>query len=155
MRAISLWQPWASLWLTDRKVHETRHWPTSHRGWLAVHAAKHFEKDFPNGDPMRSILGAEFGAHWDTSLPTGAILGAVHLVSCEPMLPAEPDHDDDYVCGNWASGRFAWRRAAIVKLNEPIPYRGRQGMFTLPDEIARVILPSQCPSVPAQGGLAL
>src|SRR6185436_9203151 len=37
---ISLWQPWGSLWCSDAKEHETRHWPTSHRGWLAVHAAK-------------------------------------------------------------------------------------------------------------------
>ena len=25
MRALSLWQPWASLWCSSRKVHETRH----------------------------------------------------------------------------------------------------------------------------------
>jgi activating signal cointegrator 1 len=40
MKAISLWQPWASLWFTDSKIHETRHWSTRHRGPLYVHAAK-------------------------------------------------------------------------------------------------------------------
>jgi hypothetical protein len=25
-----------SPWCSERKVHETRHWPTSHRGWLVV-----------------------------------------------------------------------------------------------------------------------
>jgi hypothetical protein len=40
MKAISLWQPWASLWCSPRKIHETRHWPTNNRGWMLVHAAQ-------------------------------------------------------------------------------------------------------------------
>lgn len=40
MKAISLWQPWASLWLTPRKIHETRPRRWNHSGWLAVHASK-------------------------------------------------------------------------------------------------------------------
>lgn len=35
MKAISLWQPWASLWMAGRKRFETRHWETKHRGALA------------------------------------------------------------------------------------------------------------------------
>jgi len=143
MKAISLWQPWASLWLTDRKVHETRHWSTPHRGWLAVHATKHFEKDFSTWAAMQDILDDEFGGHWAMDLPTSAIIGAVDLIACEQMPAAKPAHADDFQCGNWEAGRFAWRRAAIVKLNQPIPYRGRQSMFTLPDEVTRMILPSQ------------
>jgi hypothetical protein len=143
VKAISLWQPWASLWLTDRKVHETRHWATPYRGWLAVHATKHIEKDFSSFGAMQEILEGEFGADWAKDLPTGAIIGAVDLIAVGQMPAMKPYHRDDNICGNWEAGRFAWRRAAIVKLNNPIPYRGRQSMFTLPDEIARVILPSQ------------
>jgi hypothetical protein len=139
MKAISLWQPWASLWLTDRKVHETRHWSTPHRGWLAVHATKHIEKDFSRWAAMEDILIGEFGRDWAKKLPTGAIIGAVDLADVAKMPGAKPAHADDFTCGNWEDGRFAWRGAAILKLSEPIPYRGRQGMFTLPDEIARVI----------------
>ena len=149
MKAISLWQPWASLWLTDRKVHETRHWYTGHRGWLAVHATKRFEKDFEVGDPMRDILDGEFGGNWAMDLPTGAIIGAVDLVDCisTNIARGHPVHRDDRECGNWDRERYAWRRAAIVKLNEPIPYRGQQGMFTLPDDVARRILASQAADV--------
>jgi activating signal cointegrator 1 len=145
MKAISLWQPWASLWLTDRKIHETRHWYTPHRGWLAVQATKHFEKDFDQGDPFREILDDEFGGHWAMDLPRGAIIGAVDLVDCisTDLARGRPEHADDRECGNWEPKRFAWRRAAIVKLDRPIPYRGHQTLFTLPDEIVRLILPSQ------------
>lgn len=143
IKAISLWQPWASLWLTDRKIHETRHWSTPYRGLLAVHATKHIEKDFRCWAAMEDLLIDEFGEHWANELPTGAIIGAVDLVSIERMPEAKPAHADDFTCGNWEAGRFAWRRAAIIKLNEPIPYRGRQSMFTLPDEIVSIIAPSQ------------
>jgi hypothetical protein len=143
VKAISLWQPWASLWLTDRKPDETRHWQTSHRGWLAVHAAKKFVRDIPPGDPLREILDDEFGGHWAMDLPSGAILGAVHLLDCLSMRTVAPLHEDDRVCGDWSAERFAWRRGAVVKLKTPIPFKGRQGIFTLPDDIAAVILPSQ------------
>jgi len=84
MKAISLWQPWASLWCSKRKVHETRHWRCSHRGWLLVHAAKRFEKNFGPDDPLRLILDDEFGGDWAKDLPTGALVGMVNLVDCQP-----------------------------------------------------------------------
>ena len=77
MKALSLWQPWASLWCSKRKVHETRHWRCSHRGWLLVHAGKHFEKTFELDDPLRLILDDEFGGDWAKDLPTGALIGMV------------------------------------------------------------------------------
>lgn len=40
MKAISLWQPWASLIAHGVKTIETRSWSTPYRGPLAIHAAK-------------------------------------------------------------------------------------------------------------------
>ena len=40
MKAISLWQPWATAIAVGAKRIETRHWPTKHRGPLMIHAAK-------------------------------------------------------------------------------------------------------------------
>lgn len=42
MKAISLWQPWATLISTGDKTWETRSWATTYRGPLAIHAAKKF-----------------------------------------------------------------------------------------------------------------
>ena len=98
MKGISLWQPWASLWCSSRKVHDTRHWRCSHRGWLLVHAAKHFEKDFALDDPLRVILDDEFGSDWTLDLPTGALIGIVNMVDCVPTRRPIGDaaaNDDD------------------------------------------------------------
>jgi len=43
MKAITLYQPWASLLAIGPKKHETRSWKTKHRGWIAIHAAKRFD----------------------------------------------------------------------------------------------------------------
>jgi hypothetical protein len=40
MKAISLWQPWASAIALGWKKNETRHWSTDYRGPLLIHAAK-------------------------------------------------------------------------------------------------------------------
>src|SRR5581483_2986656 len=136
MKAISLWQPWASLWLTDAKIHETRHWPTSHRGLLLVHAAKRQIDDY-DGDRIDEICEGIWGNHWGQDLPRGALIGTVNLVDCVRVETMQAGHHetDDYECGNFADGRYAWRRDAFRLFQQPIPYRGQQGFFEVPDDI--------------------
>jgi hypothetical protein len=40
MKAITIWQPWASLLACGAKQYETRSWKTDYRGPIAIHAAK-------------------------------------------------------------------------------------------------------------------
>lgn len=136
MRAISLWQPWASLWCSEAKIHETRHWSTKHRGWLLVHAAKRRMDDI-QGIGLGDILDSVFGPHWGLELPRGAIIGKVYIVDCVPVssMPADHAETDDYHCGDFSQGRFAWLRDAFHLFSEPIPYLGRQGFFAVPDSI--------------------
>ena len=39
MKALTIWQPWASLVACGAKQYETRSWPTKYRGPIAIHAA--------------------------------------------------------------------------------------------------------------------
>jgi activating signal cointegrator 1 len=133
MRAISLWQPWASLWLSTRKVHETRHWNTDYRGLLAIHATKKLVKTID--DALLEILQDEFGGHWALDLPTGAIVGVLELIACKPILTPWSEASDDFHCGDFSLGRFAWERGAFRLLSEPLPYKGRQGFFDVPDTL--------------------
>ena len=140
MRAISLWQPYASLWLSPYKLHETRHWSTQYRGPLAVHAAKRAETVVD--DRVEFLLRAHFGRDWARTLPRGALIGVLNLDGCErteKIYPLQPATADDYACGNFAPGRYGWRRGSVFRLlSKPIPYIGRQGFFNVPDEILRV-----------------
>ena len=138
MKAISLWQPWASLWCSGRKRHETRHWPINHRGPLIVHAAKRFEKRFDADDPIRAILEDEFGGHWGMDLPIGALIGVVVIVDCHETIGmrfAKDDEWEDFACGDFSGGRYAWEAKNFTAFSEPIPYRGQQGIFNVSDKL--------------------
>ena len=126
MKALSLWQPWASLWACGRKSYETRSWSTSYSGPLLIHAAKTMCTDI--ADELREICEDEFGGHWAVELPVGALIATCELVSC---LPTERVHvdTDEHAQGNFTPGRFAWGASNSRVFDHPIPYRGRQQLF--------------------------
>jgi activating signal cointegrator 1 len=136
MKAITLWQPWASLWLTTRKVHETRSWATKYRGELIVHAAK---RQITDVEPeLEEICLDEFGGHWRMDLPRGAIIGIVQLKDCQSMLEARPIDHDDRICGVWSTDRVAWKRGQFLALARPLPFVGKQGLWNGPDQVLGV-----------------
>jgi activating signal cointegrator 1 len=141
-KAVSLWQPWASLWLSPNKRHETRHWETKHRGRLLVHAAQKFVRDVDR--ELNGILSSEFGGHWGMELPTGALIGMVDLID---VIPTEQlyrgrcgddltdDDLTDMACGDFADCRFGWRRGTYWAFRERVPFKGHQRIFNVPSEI--------------------
>ena len=59
MKAISLWQPWATLIAVGAKRLETRSWESRYQGELAIHAAKRWtadEQDLIQASPFREAL---------------------------------------------------------------------------------------------------
>lgn len=129
MRALSLWQPWASLCFTFLKRHETRHWATDYRGPLAIHAAQKLVTDLDRD--LLDLLCDEFGGHWARDLPRGRMLGIVDLTDCKPTEALAVDAIDR-LCGNFEPGRFAWRLDNPRLFEDPPEVKGRQGFFTWP-----------------------
>jgi hypothetical protein len=140
MKAISLWQPWATLWVTGEKIHETRHWGTSHRGPLLIHAAKTRagEAELITGRyylTMRQALRKHDYVRF-CELPFGAIIGMVDLVDCIPTESVWPRlTNGEEAFGNFGPGRFAWRAENPRLFREPITFKGSQGFFNVPDEL--------------------
>lgn len=140
MRTISLWQPWASL-IGGGKSIETRSWCAPYRGLIAIHAAKHFtaaERDLCGTEPFNSALMMDFPERED-DLPLGA---AVYTQTCIPERPWYRNDlgkvmigENERSFGNYDQGRYAWLLSDIQILREPIPYRGAQGLFSVPDEL--------------------
>lgn len=195
MKALTLWQPWASLVALGAKRIETRSWSTTYRGPLAIHAAARkpevpnedgwigaynlgrWADDLRHADPCdcdedeeqagdRCLANSEWshaiftdaGAHGfalATTLPLGAVVATCNLVDVVPIvdlvdLPDGPfvycdgdwlqvhDGPDDsapryseseQLCGDFAPGRFAWLLDDIEPLAEPVPAKGRQGLW--------------------------
>lgn len=126
MKAISLWQPWASAMALGMKKVETRHWRTNYRGPLFIHAAKKIT-------PWPSIT---FQALFDgiaflpSDLPLGALLCKVNLVDCQRILFHNRPGGFERSLGNYEVGRFMWITEDLESF-DPIPYRGRQGFFNV------------------------
>jgi hypothetical protein len=117
-------------------VHETRGWATSYRGPLVVQAAKRKIDDFGD-DRLHEICVAEFGSGYRRSLPLGALVGTVLVMGCIRTEAMTLGHGatDDYECGDYGSGRFAWARSDYTTFSSPLQFRGAQGFFDVPDEI--------------------
>lgn len=115
MKALSLWQPWASLIADKRKPWETRGWEISYRGPLAIHAAKKVIRE----------ACIEFGYDPKT-IPTGAVLCTATLADCV-QFPSPMAVPDPY--GDFTPGRYGFLLKDIEVLAKPIPAIGHQGLW--------------------------
>lgn len=133
MKALTLWQPWATLIALGEKQYETRDWPTSYRGPLAIHAAKKWNADIraaAEDDDIAEALAAH-GLLRGCELPLGAIVATCRLVECHRMDWSLIDSisDKEEAFGDWDPGRYAWELADVVALPQPIPAKGAQGLW--------------------------
>jgi hypothetical protein len=137
MKALSVWQPWASLLVAGIQHWETRSWNTDYRGILAIHATKRVPQPFEDLLKARSTPEAEtlvklmrqMGYYSLREMPMGKVIG---LVTVKEVIPAE---DVIHILvwhahlGDFSKGRFAWRLANPLKFQHPIQAKGAQGLW--------------------------
>ena len=132
MKAISLWQPWASLMAMGVKKNETRAWATSYRGPLLIHAAKKV-LGWPSLT-IQAFFDFRGIASQPSDLPLGCLVCKVNLVDCQKIcLCNQPDYPER-AFGDYTPGRFMWITENL-EIFDSIPFRGSQGFFTVPDDI--------------------
>lgn len=142
-RALSVWQPYATLIAIGAKQYETRSWATPYRGELAIHAAKRPARP----DEIGSWIGGTLARHGYGDLhrlPLGAVLCIVRLVDVVPVEtvralaetdrrirmdePALADHEMA-AKRHYSPGRYAWQLEFVRRVVPPIPARGAQGLW--------------------------
>jgi hypothetical protein len=152
MKAISLWQPWASLVAFGEKRWETRGRLTHFRGKLAIAATA--------SAPKRARLFEEFllvrqalAKHMSPlkvvqhlRQTRGHILAVVDVVDCIPTgewtrqycsrgakfpHPTFAESKQEIAFGDYGPGRFAWKLENIKRLNVPVPCLGGQFLWTV------------------------
>jgi hypothetical protein len=107
VRALSVRQPWATLIVDGVKTVENRTWDTTHRGPLAIHAARTPVELRARREPLDHYV-------------FGAVIGVVDLVDVVRDHPSE-----------WAiNGCYHWLLASPRRLRGgPVTVRGRLGLF--------------------------
>lgn len=152
MKAISLWQPWASLMAVGAKKIETRHWTTSYRGLVAIHAAKRFQSS------EKALLGQKvfhdaLADHYEIKnqsldLPLGCFVavGRLHRVLSTTTHAAAipPESGNEFWFGNYLPDRYMWIFDEIWKLRTPVYATGQQGFWT-PSESEQAVIEEMMP----------
>jgi hypothetical protein len=145
MKAISLWQPWASAIACGAKRIETRSWATNYTGPIAIHAAKKWNVELrgtafylmnqQGGGDLRWLLSG-LGIQYVSDFPLSAIVATAELECCRStdslinhISPLEQS------LGNYTSGRFGWVLSNIKPLSKPIPAVGRQQLWEWNEEV--------------------
>jgi hypothetical protein len=143
IKALPLWQPWASLVAMGAKRVETRAYPPRRLGLgagqrIAIHATKTPKELW--------ICGmAHFCDHIadPASLPLGALV-AVCVLDRASQITETSAHDllahspVEYAFGDYTPGRWAWVLRDVEPLEKPVPFIGSQGAFDVPAELVGV-----------------
>lgn len=161
IRFISLHQWYASAMAANLKKNETRSFHIKYRGWLGIHASAKLPRyamevydDSPLVQEALRTVGIQKAKDLG-ALPLGAVLCVVNLTRCVPtnkMLqhvqptltiyadrslpePGSMEHE----AGNYSPNRYVWVTEDLRSF-DPIPCKGRQGLWTAPPEIERRVL---------------
>lgn len=176
MKALTIWQPWASLIACGAKRYETRSWQTKYRGPIAIHAAAKDPNKLPlMGEAFEQAVREEINAskcpRW-YFMPTGAVIATAELAEVWHIkgihrlpnkingVPTGADAEGgpyvlavtesmgrrkqnknviyfqhlgvtekEIALGDWTPGRYAWELTNVKILPEPIPIKGKQGLW--------------------------
>jgi hypothetical protein len=146
MRAISLWQPFATLIASGAKKFETRSWAPRglHTGEpVLIHAAKRWTEDEREllDDPVfrRELTLAQRRGLWSFDHPPLGCLVAVATFNsawrAEDLVAKIGAHERYF--GAYAPGYWGWRFVEVKPI-KPIPWRGAQGLFGVSIDEARL-----------------
>ena len=124
MKALSIKEPFATLIKDGVKIYETRSWKTNYRGEIYIHASLSLSKS-ERVESANKYLKSE--------IKPGFILCKCELVDCIPMtdefIKYINKETSEYDYGLYSEGRYAWKLKVLEVLDEPIPAKGKLGIW--------------------------
>lgn len=155
MKALVLYQPWATLMAITVKRNETRGRPWSYHGDVAICAAKQkLGDDVPDSYRQallqlwdhRSLVGipAKDIQELYYALPFGAVVCVVQKTGCHRTESILMEHlsngFNELECGDYGPNRFYYPTTNCRRLKTPVPVVGRQFVFDLPPDVEAKVL---------------
>ena len=138
MRGLSLWNPWGWALFRCGKDLENRPWNCAFRGWLAIQIAKRWDFD----EIMRTMLVIDDAMKASNQPPLKAVdfdemkkqcSHVIGLVRIDKWLPTHCFKSP------WAYEEgYAAHIAEAVEI-EPVPCKGKQGLFYLPLDVEPIV----------------
>ena len=124
MKVLSIKEPFATLIKDGVKIYETRSWKTNYRGEIYIHASL----SLSNSERVESA-----NKYLKSEIKPGFILCKCELVDCIPMtdefIKYINEETSEYDYGLYSEGRYAWKLKVLEVLDEPIPAKGKLGIW--------------------------
>lgn len=144
IKAITLYQPWASAIAVGLKTIETRDWRCEYRGPIAIHAGRKWDEEEEAFASRILPEDMEFFTRtgiWKTSpMPLGGIVAIANLKEClaTTAIPGDRLTARERRWGGYDEGRYGWLLTDIRPLVKPIGVRGYPGIWdwNMPEDLA-------------------
>lgn len=122
VKAITIWEPYASAIANGLKKYETRTWKTNYRGKVAIHASIK-KLDTPRSDLAKSYKLSD--------LRFGQFVAIADLTDCVLMTKEfiNSQTDQEKAFGNWNIGNYAWKLENIQIIDKKEIVHGKQGFW--------------------------
>lgn len=133
MKVLSLTEPCATLIKEKKKLIETRSWKTTYRGELYIHASStKIPKEWRENIEFMSLVE-------NIPLNYGKIICKCKLDDCiymteEYVENMQKHNHQEYICGKYEVGRYAWVLKDIEPLAVPIEAKGHLGIWNYEEE---------------------
>lgn len=133
MKVLSLTEPCATLIKEKKKLIETRSWKTDYRGELYIHAsATSIPKNWKEDKEFMALVD-------NIPLNFGNIICKCNLVDCiymtkEYVENMKDNNHQEYICGKYEEGRYAWVLENITPLEHSIKAKGQLNIWNYYNE---------------------
>ena len=127
MKVLSIREPFATLIKEKKKLIETRSFKTNYRGELYIHASLTKSNLKDKSSEFFEIIN-------DLSFDPGYIICKCKIIDCiymteEYIENIKKNNYEEYLCGNYEVGRYAWVLDEIEVLDEKIFVKGKLGIW--------------------------
>jgi len=130
-RVLTLHRPWPSAILYGSKRIENRSWKPWESvigQYIAIHAGVKYDDEAANWMREEGL----YDAPYSKSCPIG-IVGLVRVTGFYDDTTVIPDDDP------WWFGPVGWKLADPIAFDDPIPCRGTQGLWRVPEAINKTL----------------
>jgi len=133
LKVLSLTEPYATLIKEQKKKIETRGWKTTYRGELYIHASStKIPKEWKENQELMSLVSSK-------TLNFGYIICKCQLVDCiymdkEFIKETKENNPQEYLCGVYEEGRYAWILENVQPLSTPIKAKGQLNIWNFYNE---------------------
>lgn len=125
MKTLTIKEPYATLIINGIKKYEFRTWKTNYRGKLLIHAGLSTDNT-----RMKEL------STYNLKYNNGNILGEVTLVDCilvDELMDALLNKENPLVYGKDHVGIYAWKLSDPIIYDNPIPVKGKLGLWNYND----------------------